>query len=87
MPERFEVFRYFIVSTEGPPEARWSFAHPIGNQPAGLVEAPEGSRIASLEPPVLEIPGRGQVDLLAVIGVTDGRAEELGALLRWHPLR
>ena len=111
MPERFEVYRYFIVSTAGPAEARWSFAplkgvgyaghdepsfaHPMGNQPAatsqtepaGHVEAPEGSRIASFEPPILDIPGRGQVDLLAVIGVTEGRAEELGVLLRWHPLR
>lgn len=111
MPERFEIYRYFIVSTAGPAEARWSFvplngggyaghdepsvAQPMGNQPAdttqtqsaGHVEAPEGSRIASFEPPVLEILGRGQVDVLAVIGVTAGHAEELGALIRWHPLR
>jgi hypothetical protein len=72
-----------------------SDAHPMGNEaaeagqtsPAGHVEAPEGSRIASLEPPILEIPGRGRVDLDAVIGTTEGNAEELGHLLRWLPLR
>ena len=70
-----------------------SAAHPMGNQaptagqaePAGHVMAPDGTRIASMEPPILEIPGRGQVDLLAVIGVTGGVAAELGRLLRWHP--
>lgn len=87
MPERFEVYRYFIVSTAGPAEARWSFAPLKGVGHAGHVEAPEGSRIASFEPPVLDIPGRGEVDLLAVIGVTEGQAEELDVLLRWHPLR
>jgi hypothetical protein len=53
--------------------------------PAGYVEAPEGSRIASMEPPTLEIPGRGRVDLDAVIGSTEGEASELGPLLRWRP--
>lgn len=70
-----------------------SAAHPMGNQaattgqtePAGHVMAPDGSRIASFEPPVLEVPGRGRVDILAVIGVTEGEARELGRLIRWHP--
>ncbi len=70
-----------------------SGAHPVGNgaatacqaEPAGHVMAPDGTRIASLEPPILEIPGRGQVDLLAVIGVTEGRARDLARFLRWHP--
>jgi len=68
-------------------------AHPMGNEPAeagqaepaGHVEAPEGSSIASLEPPILEIPGRGRVDLDAVIGATDGETGELGRLVRWRP--
>lgn len=68
-------------------------AHPMGNEPAdvgspepaGHVEAPDGSSIASLEPPILEIPGRGRVDLLAVIGASEGDAPELGPLLRWIP--
>lgn len=70
-----------------------SDAHPMGNEPAdvtqtrlaGHVEAPEGSRIVSFEPPILDIPGRGKVDLDAVIGVTEGEATELGHLLRWQP--
>lgn len=70
-----------------------SDAHPRGNEPAeagqtsaaGHVEAPEGSRIVSLEPPILEIPGRGNIDLDAVIGTTDGEASELGHLVRWRP--
>jgi hypothetical protein len=71
-----------------------SDAHPRGSEPAavgqavpaGHVEAPAGSRIASLEPPTIEIPGRGRVDLDAVIGVTEGDASELGHLIRWRPL-
>ncbi len=70
-----------------------SDAHPRGNEPAeagqttpaGHVEAPEGSRIHSMEPPILEIPGRGRVDLDAIIGTTKGEASELGHLLRWRP--
>ena len=70
-----------------------SDAHPMGNEaasvsqaePAGHVMAPDGTRIASLEPPILDIPGRGRVDLLAVIGVTEGEARELARFLRWHP--
>jgi hypothetical protein len=70
-----------------------SEAHPMGNQPAeasqavpaGHVEAPEGSTIVSMEPPTLEIPGRGRVDVSAVIGTTEGDAAELGRLLRWLP--
>lgn len=53
--------------------------------PAGVVEAPDGTIPASLDPPVLEIPGRGRVDLHAVIGATDGSADELGRLVRWQP--
>lgn len=53
--------------------------------PAGEVEAPEGSRIVSFEPPILDIPGRGKLDLDAVIGATEGDAAELGRLVRWRP--
>lgn len=70
-----------------------SEAHPMGNQEAdsgqtslaGHVEAPDGSKIVSMEPPTLEIPGRGRVDLDAVIGTTEGNADELGHLVRWRP--
>ena len=54
-------------------------------EPAGMVEAPEGTRLASTDPPVLDIPGHGRVDLHAVIGATEGDASELGRLLRWRP--
>ena len=54
-------------------------------EPAGVVEAPDGTTPASLDPPVLEIPGRGRVDLHAVIGATEGSADELGRLVRWTP--
>lgn len=53
--------------------------------PAGVVEVPDGTTVVSTEPPVLEIPGRGRVDLDAVIGVTEGTASELGHLVRWRP--
>ena len=96
MAERFEVFRYEIIRFGAPPETRFSFApmrgagsagddEPSEAEPAGHVMAPDGTRIASLEPPILEIPGRGRVDLLAVIGVTEGEARELRRFLRWHP--
>jgi hypothetical protein len=70
-----------------------SEAHPMGNQPAqasqsapaGHIEAPDGSSIVSFEPPTLEIPGRGRVDVSAVIGATEGDAAELGRLLRLRP--
>jgi hypothetical protein len=70
-----------------------SNAHPMGNEPAdvgqavpaGHVEAPEGSSIVSLEPPILDIPGRGKLELDAVIGITEGDAAELGRLVRWCP--
>ena len=55
------------------------------HEPAGAVEAPTGSRIASLDPPVLEVPGQGQVDLHAVIGATEGKADGAGRSLRWRP--
>lgn len=54
-------------------------------QPAGHVEAPSGTQIVDVEPPTLEIPGRGRVDISAVIGVTDGETSELGDAVRWHP--
>ena len=69
-------------------------AHPMGNEPAettemrphGHVEAPDGTTVVSTEPPVLEIPGRGRVDLLAVMGVGEGTlSEELRGLLRFRP--
>jgi hypothetical protein len=57
------------------------------HEPAGEVEAPDGTILASLDPPVLEIPGHGRVDLHAVIGATEGSADELGHLVRWRPRR
>ncbi len=56
-------------------------------EPAGTVEAPDGTMVATMEPPILEIPGHGRVDLLAVIGVGEGHAPELGPMVRWHPRR
>jgi|GEM_PF-3109682 len=56
-------------------------------EPAGVVEAPDGTIPASLDPPVLDIPGRGRVDLHAVIGATEGSADDLGQLVRWRPRR
>lgn len=55
------------------------------HEPAGVVEAPDGSRVTSLDPPVIDIPGHGQVDLHAVIGATEGKAEDAGRLVRWRP--
>jgi hypothetical protein len=71
-----------------------SDAHPMGNepadvsqmQPAGRIEAPNGTAVFSTDPPVLDIPGHGQVALEAAIGVGGGRhAPELGRLVRWLP--
>ena len=72
-----------------------SDAHPRGNdaaeatqsEPAGHVEAPDGTTIATMEPPTLEIPGKGRIDLSGVIGSTEGDAAELGRLVRWQPGR
>ncbi len=55
-------------------------AHPLGNEaakpgdtrPAGHVEAPDGTRITSFEPPVLEVPGQGAVNLLSLLGAEGG---------------
>ena len=57
--------------------------------PAGIIEAPDGTTVWTTDPPVLDIPGRGRVDLHAVIGATNGKADELGHLLRLraHRLR
>jgi hypothetical protein len=52
---------------------------------AGEVEAPDGTTVATTDPPVLEIPGQGRVDLHAVIGVGSGEAGALGDLVTWHP--
>ena len=68
-------------------------ALPRGDEPAaatqsahaGHVEAPDGTTIATMEPPTLDIPGRGRIDLSAVIGATEGDAAELGHLVRWRP--
>jgi hypothetical protein len=54
------------------------------HEPAGTIEAPEGTTISTTDPPVLHIPGRGRVDLHAVIGASEGEAGELGRLLRWR---
>jgi hypothetical protein len=67
-------------------------AHPMGQEqtdvgqprPAGEVEAPDGSRIASMDPPILEIPGRGQVALLAIMGEGEGDAGALAREVRFR---
>jgi hypothetical protein len=69
-----------------------SEAHPMGGEqaevgqprPAGEVEAPDGSRIASMDPPILEIPGRGQVALLAIMGEGEGGAGPLAREVRFR---
>ena len=55
--------------------------------PAGEIEAPVGTTIHTTDPPVLEIPGRGRVELHAVIGATEGKATALGNLVTWRPRR
>lgn len=52
---------------------------------AGEVEAPDGTTIHTTDPPVLDIPGAGTVDLHAVIGATEGNAAGPGRLVRWRP--
>ncbi|MBU8537741.1 hypothetical protein [Falsiroseomonas tokyonensis] len=54
-------------------------------RPAGHVEAPAGSQIISVEPPTLEVPGRGKVDVSAVIGVTEGETSASSDVVRWRP--
>lgn len=56
------------------------------NAPLGHLEAPAGSHIVEVEPPVLEVPGQGRVDIASVIGVTEGNASA-NNLLRWHKAR
>lgn len=55
--------------------------------PAGEVEAPDGTSVATTDPPVLEIPGQGRVDLHAVIGASDGATGEAADRVIWHPRR
>jgi hypothetical protein len=70
-----------------------SDAHPMSNEPAdvsqmlpdGQVEVPNGTTVISMDPPILDIPGRGRVMLEAAIGVGEGHASELGHLIRWRP--
>ena len=70
-----------------------SDAHPMGNEPtdtsqmrlAGHIEAPDGSAIVSMEPPMLEIPGRGALDLNSLIQPERPDAPDLGPLVRWLP--
>jgi hypothetical protein len=67
-------------------------AHPMGSEPAdvgemrpaGQVEAPDGTTIASYEPPILEIPGRGRINLLGVMGVGEGETSGLAELVRFR---
>jgi hypothetical protein len=59
--------------------------HATRARPAGHIEAPAGTQVVDVEPPTLEIPGQGRVDVSAVIGVTEGDASELGRYLRWIP--
>ncbi len=70
-----------------------SDAHPLGQEPAdvgtprrfGEIEAPDGAQIISYEPPILELPGRGQVALLPVMGVGEGATGPLARLVRFRP--
>lgn len=70
-----------------------SDAHPMGNEAAdagdmhlaGHVEVPDGSSIASMEPPMVDIPGRGALDLSSLIQPERADAPELGHLVRWLP--
>ncbi len=70
-----------------------SDAHPMGSEPAdtgqmelaGHIEAPDGSAIVSMEPPMLEIPGRGALDLNSIIQPERQDAPELSPLVRWQP--
>lgn len=67
-------------------------ANPLANdaatagdkRPAGRIKAPDGTTIVSTDPPILEVPGHGRVDIHAVIGATDGHADSIGHLLRWR---
>jgi hypothetical protein len=69
-------------------------AHPLGQEEAelgtpvryGEVEVPEGTHVASLDPPILDVPGRGRVALLAVMGVGEGEAtrDSPGAEVRFR---
>jgi hypothetical protein len=54
-------------------------------EPAGEMEAPDGTTPVSMDPPVLDIPGHGRIDLHAVIGATEGDAGDLGHMVRWRP--
>ena len=70
-----------------------SDAHPMGNEPtdvsqmhlAGHIEVPDGSQISGMEPPMLDIPGHGLVDLNSIIQAERRDAPELGHLVRWVP--
>jgi hypothetical protein len=55
------------------------------HESAGEVQVPDGSTIVTTDPPVLDIPGQGRVDLHAIIGATGGNAEGAAHLVRWRP--
>jgi hypothetical protein len=86
--------RYTLAPIEGvgyagrgtPPEADVA-SEPTATRarPAGHLEAPEGTQVVDVEPPTLEIPGHGRVDVSAVLGATEGDASDLGRFLRWMP--
>jgi hypothetical protein len=59
--------------------------HATRARPAGHLEAPDGTQVVDVEPPTLEIPGQGRVDVSAVLGATEGDASDLGRYLRWIP--
>jgi hypothetical protein len=71
-----------------------SEAHSMGNKaakagvpkPAGRVEAPEGIRVVSLESPILDIPGHGNV-AIDMVTSKPGHASKAGCLLRWRTYR
>ncbi|WP_439595238.1 hypothetical protein [Falsiroseomonas sp.] len=85
--------RYSFAPMEGVGYAGRGSATSAGNadtpatkaRPAGHIEAPAGSQIVNVEPPTLEVPSRGKVDVSAVIGVTEGETSAPSDVVRWRP--
>lgn len=88
--------QWTLVETRGQGyagHAEHSDAHPMANDGgeadaptlAGHVEAPDGTTVVTPEPPTVEVPGRGQVALAAVIGSGEGEVGGTGRDLRWQP--
>lgn len=52
-------------------------------EPVGHIEAPDGTMVVWVEPPVLEIPGHGRIALEVAIGAS-GETSDLRRILRWQ---